>query len=109
MKNTKKKQPTSSVRIRQPKRQPGYFILTIKNKQISNLSKQELLEKYFINLDKNLKKDTDLEMLIKQYEKTWKKLGKVQYIDSWGHKWEQGVSHNAMLEYLQNKQQNVTE
>lgn len=91
------------------KRQPGYFIITIKGKQSSHLTKEELLEKYFINLDKNLNKDTDLEKLIKQYEVTWKKLGTIQYIDSWGHKWDQGVSHKAMLEYLQRNQNDTKE
>lgn len=85
-------------------RKSGYFEIIIKNKKISNLTKDEVLDKYFINLDKNLKKDTDLEKLIKQYEESWKKLGRVQYIDSWGHLWNQGVSHSYMLRYLQEKQ-----
>lgn len=99
-----KKQPV----IREAKRQPGYFEITVKGKTASHLTKQDFLDKYFINLDKNLKEDTDLEVLIKQYEKVWEKYGKIQYIDSWGHKWDQGVSHKVMLEYLQNKQNEIT-
>ena len=94
--------------IREPKRQPGYFEIHIGEKKISPLTKLEFLDKYFINLENNLKKDTDLEKLIKQYEIVWKKKGKIQYIDSWGHKWDQGVSKNVMLDYLKSKQNEFT-
>ena len=105
--------PTIKKKISIPKeskkRQPGYFKIIIGEKSISPLTKQELLEKYFVNLEKNLNKDTDLDKLIKQYELVWKKKGTIQYVDSWGHKWDQGVSHKVMLEYLKNKQDEITE
>ena len=104
MKSTKKPVKT----IREPKRQPGYFELEFNGKTVSHLSKQDFLDKYFIGLEKNLKEDTDLEKLIKQYESVWKKSGKVRYIDSWGHIWDQGVSHKVMLDYLTNKQNELT-
>ena len=86
--------------IREAKRKPGYFVIVIGNKKISNLTTDEFLEKYFVNLDKNLKEDTDLEKLIKQYELVWSKKGKIYYIDSWGHTWEQGASKTKMIDYL---------
>ena len=90
--------------IREAKRQPGYFVIVIGDKKISNLTTNEFLEKYFVNLDKNLKEDSDLEKLIKQYELVWSKKGKIYYIDSWGHKWEQGASKSKMIDYLKSKQ-----
>ena len=94
--------------IRETKRQPGYFKIIIGEKTISPLTKEEFLDKYFINLDKNLNKDTDLNKLIKQYESVWKKKGKIQYVDSWGHKWDQGPSNKVMLSYLEKKQNEIT-
>ena len=94
--------------IREPKRQPGFFEIYIGEKKISPLTKSEFLDKYFVNLKNNLKKDTDLEKLIKQYEVVWKKKGKIFYIDSWGHRWEQGASNQVMLDYLKSKQDEIT-
>ena len=105
--------PTVKKKVNIPKetkkRQPGYFKIIIGEKVISPLTKEEFLDKYFVNLDKNLKKDTDLDKLIKQYELVWRKKGKIQYIDSWGHKWDQGVSYKVQLEYLKSKQDEITE
>lgn len=100
-----KKKP---VVIREAKRQPGYFKIQLGEKEYSPLTKEEFLDRYFIKLDKNLNKDTDLNKLLKQYESVWKKLGHIYYIDSWGHLWEQGPSDRVMLEYLQNKQNEIT-
>lgn len=86
---------------RQMKRQPGYFILYFGGKCVgSRLTLEDLLPKYFINLEKNLDSSTDLEQLLKKYEITWKTKGKIEYIDSWGHRWEQGPSKSKLLDYL---------
>jgi len=98
-----------ATKIREPKRRPGFFVIVINGKKISNLNTNDFLEKYFVGLNKNLKKDTDLEKLIAAYESIWKKKGRIFYIDSWGHKWEQGASKRKMLEYLTNKQNELTE
>ena len=90
------------------KRKPGYFEIHIGEKKLSPLTLSEFLDKYFVNLDKNLNKETDLEKLIKQYELVWNKKGKIYYIDSWGHRWEQGASKSKMLNYLESKQNDIT-
>ena len=98
---TKKKE---SIKIREPKRQPGYFQLYWDGKCVGqHLTLEEFLPKYFNKLKDNLAREPDLEKLIKQYEYIWKKKGKVIYIDSWGHKWNQGPSHTKLLNYLQNE------
>ena len=97
------------TRMPREKRQPGYFVIVIGDKKISHLNTNELLDKYFVNLNANLKKDTDLEKLIKQYEAVWSKKGKIYYIDSCGHVWKQGASKNKMINYLKNKQNEITD
>ena len=103
------KKKVTTPRIRTEKRKPGFFEIHIGDKKISPLTKSELLDKFFININKNLKKDSDLELLIRQYEYVWKKKGKIIYVDSWGHKWEQGASKQVMLDYLKKKQNEITD
>lgn len=90
---------------REPKRQPGYFELYLGGKCVgTRLTYEDFYPRYFINLDKNLNKDSDLEQLLAKYESIWKTKGKVQYIDSWGHRWNQGPSRSKLLNYLSNVQ-----
>lgn len=100
----KKKKETTPL-PREPKRQPGYFVLYLGGKCVGNrLTLEDFLPRYFINLDKNLNADTDLEELLTKYENIWKTKGKVEYIDSWGHKWNQGPSKSKLLGYLSDVQ-----
>lgn len=90
------------------KRQPGYYELYLGSKLVgTNLTAEDFCSKYFINLDKNLNKDTNLEALLDKYESIWKSGGTARYIDSWGHKWNQGVTRPKLLEYLKSKQNNL--
>ena len=92
-----------------PKRGKGYYELYLGEKCLgTGLSLNDFLPKYFVNLSNNLKKDSDLEVLLKLYEQNWRKKGKIYYIDSWGHKWKQGPAHKRLLEYLENKQNEFT-
>ena len=96
----KKKQEKVSL-PREPKRQPGYWELYFGGKLVgTRLTLEELLPKYFVNLDKNLDSDTDLEELVSKYEKIWSTKGKIYYIDSWSHRWNQGPSKTKLLNYL---------
>lgn len=99
----KKKRETITL-PREPKRQAGYFVLYFGGKCVGNrLTLEEFLPKYFINLEKNLTKDSNLEELLTKYEKIWNAKGKVNYVDSWGHIWNQGPSKSKLLNYLSEK------
>lgn len=103
-----KKKKETVILPREPKRQPGYFELYFDKKLVgTRLTLEDFLPKYFVNLDKNLKEDTDLEELIKKYEKIWSCKGKIYYIDSWGHKWNQGPSKTKLLNYLNEYSQKI--
>lgn len=100
MAGSKKKKDKVSL-PREPKRQPGYYELYFGEKLVgTKLTLEDFLPKYFVNLEKNLTEDTDLEQLLVKYEKIWKTKGKVYYIDSWGHRWNQGPSKAKLLNYL---------
>ena len=66
----------------------------------------DVMETYFIGLDKHLNKNYNAETLLKLYQKTYNnKEIKVQinYIDSWGHKWTGKVAwprESKFIEYL---------
>ena len=103
-----KKKKETVVLPREPKRQAGYFELYFGGKCVgTRLTLEDFLPKYFTNLEKNLTKDTDLEELLKKYEKIWTTKGEVRYIDSWGHKWKQGPSKSKLLAYLDEYSQKI--
>ena len=66
----------------------------------------EILETYFLNLDKYLTKGYNSEQLLELYKKTYYNKGakvQINYIDSWGHRWTGKVAwprESKFIEYL---------
>lgn len=73
----------------------------------------EVLETYFIGLDKYISKGYSPEQLLELYQKTYYNKGikvQINYIDSWGHLWKGKVAwprESKFIEYL-NKRLNET-
>ena len=66
----------------------------------------DLLDTYFISLDKYLNKDYTAEQLLELYQKTYNSKGikvVIHYIDSWGHLWKGKVawpSKDCFIDFL---------
>ena len=66
----------------------------------------DVMETYFIGLDKHLDKGYTPEQLLELYQKTYYNKGikvQINYLDSWGHKWTGKVAwpkDYRFLEYL---------
>lgn len=58
---------------------------------VKSASLNTFLNKYFINLSKNLESHPELsvEEILDKYQKLWESAGTIRsyYTDSWGHKW----------------------
>lgn len=72
-------------------------------------SLDEVLDIYFLSLDKYLNKGYDAEQLLELYQKTYKEKGikvAIHYKDSWGHLWKgkhAWPKKEWFLEYLNKK------
>lgn len=87
-------------------------ILFPDGKKISKLklnNLDEVLDTYFLSLDKYLNKKYDAEQLLELYKKTYETKGikvAIHYIDSWGHIWKGKYAwpkKEWFLEYLNKK------
>lgn len=72
----------------------------------------EILETYFIGLDKYSSKGYSPEQLLELYQKTYYNKGikvQINYIDSYGHKWTGKCAwprENKFIEYLEKRLSN---
>ena len=66
----------------------------------------DIMETYFLNLDKYLDKGYDSQQLLELYQKTYYNKGikvQINYIDSWGHTWKGKVAwpkEHLFVEFL---------
>ena len=89
---------TRTVRI--PTKIPAYWqigILFPDGKKISKskCTLNEIMETYFIGLDKYVSKEFTAEELLNKYKETFETKGikiAIHYIDSWGHTWKGKVA-----------------
>jgi hypothetical protein len=69
----------------------------------------DIMNTYFIGLDKYLDKGLTAEELLNKYKDTFSNKGikiQINYIDSWGHRWSGKVAwpkESKFIEYLNNK------
>lgn len=116
-----KKVKSTSRSIPEVKRTPGYFNIKIlgpdgKVRGKSRMNKKEACDFYFIGLDKNLQTlrekfgnidDTFAQGIFDKYKNIYSKYKfKYQYVDSYGHLWEDKyakIPDKWILEYLKNK------
>ena len=69
----------------------------------------DIMNTYFIGLDKYLNKGLTAEELLNKYKDTFSNKGikiQINYIDSWGHTWKGRVAwprESKFIEYLNNK------
>jgi hypothetical protein len=69
----------------------------------------DIMNTYFIGLDKYLDKGLTAEELLNKYKDTFSNKGikiQINYIDSWGHRWSGKVAwpkESKFIEYLDNK------
>ena len=69
----------------------------------------ELFNTYFIGLDKYLKSNLSAEELLEKYKNTFETKGikvVIRYIDSWGHTWKGKVAwprESKFIEFLNNR------
>ena len=82
-----------------------YLVTSTGTKQIvRNVNEKTLLDKYFIGLENNIKKNPGItaDKLIASYKKLWEKHGELRcfYTDSWGHKWVCFPSDKKLINYL---------
>jgi hypothetical protein len=79
---------------------------------VKNAEEKTLLNRYFVNLDKNFQKypDITIEQLIESYKKLWNKQGELRcfYTDSWGHKWVCFPSDKKLTKYLIERKNEIT-
>ena len=64
----------------------------------------EMMETYFIGLDKYLSKGYTPEQLLELYQKTYYNKGikvQINYIDSWSHKWTGKVAWPRELKFIE--------
>ena len=72
----------------------------------------EILETYFIGLDKYISKGFTSEELLNKYKETFESKGikvQINYIDSYGHKWTGKCAwprENKFIEYLEKRLSN---
>lgn len=93
--------------IKTVKRTSGYYNLLVKKEDKviiskSKLSKKDFCKLYFQKLEDNLTKYDTPEELLEAYKTLWSKYDiKCNYIDSWGHLWEdQFPSDKTFIQYL---------
>ena len=78
----------------------------------SRCTLNDLMDTYFLNLNRYLDKGLNSQKLLELYKKTYDSKGvkvAIRYIDSWGHKWEGKVAwpkENKFIEYLDSKLEN---
>jgi hypothetical protein len=88
-------------------KKPGVFNLKFtkdeKNLVKTKLSKQDVLNFYFIKLEDNIKNNNySATEIYNKYKQLWKKYNlKSTYIDSWGHIWENCfISDKVVYKYI---------
>mgnify|MGYP006916033674 CR=1 FL=1 len=98
----------SSGLIVTPTKVPSYYAIGIFFPDGKKIVKQrcsinELLETYFLNLDKLINKANSPEELFEKYQKKYEDSGikvTIQYIDSWGHLWKGKIAWPREVHFI---------